>query len=83
MGVGIVMLIQGIIGNSLPENERPQSFSNIETDEFSVGTESEGRSDEIQSSAEENSGLSTEQEEQEQNEPAEGSGDVAITLELQ
>ena len=77
------MLIQGIIGNSLPENERPQSFSNIETDEFSVGTESEGRSDEIQSSAEENSGLSTEQEEQEQNEPAEGSGDVAITLELQ
>lgn len=41
------MLIQGIIGNSLPENERPQSFSNIETDEFSVGTESEGRSEEM------------------------------------
>ena len=43
VGFGIVMLIQGIIGNSLPENERPQSFSNIEADEFSVGTESEGR----------------------------------------
>lgn len=47
VGVGIIMLIQGIIGNSLPENERPQSFSNIETDEFSVGTESEGRSEEM------------------------------------
>lgn len=75
-------------GNSVPENELPQGFSNIESDEFSEGTESEGQSDEIQSSAEENSGLSTEQEEQEQiqsepqvqndqqvqKEPVEGSG---------
>lgn len=69
-------------GNSVPENELPQGFSNIESDEFSEGTESEGQSDEIQSSAEENSGLSTEQEEQEQiqsfpqvqNEPVESSG---------
>lgn len=69
-------------GNSVPENELPQGFSNIESDEFSEGTESEGQSDEIQSSAEENSGLSAEQEEQEQiqsepqvqNEPVESSG---------
>lgn len=69
-------------GNSVPENELPQGFSNIESDEFSEGTESEGQSGEIQSSAEENSGLSTEQEEQEQiqsepqvqNEPVESSG---------
>ena len=69
-------------GNSVPENELPQGFSNIESDEFSEGTESEGQSDEIQSSAEENSGLSAEREEQEQiqsepqvqNEPVESSG---------
>lgn len=69
-------------GNSVPENELPQGFSNIDSDEFSEGTESEGQSDEIQSSAEENSGLSAEREEQEQiqsepqvqNEPVESSG---------
>ena len=69
-------------GNSVPENELPQGFSNIESDEFSEGTESEGQSDEIQSSAEENSGLSAEREEQEQiqsepqvqNEPVKSSG---------
>lgn len=75
-------------GNSVPMEEPPQNFSNIESDEFSEGTESEGQSDEIQSSAEENSGLSAEREEQEQiqsepqvqndqqvqNEPMESSG---------
>lgn len=54
-------------GNSVPTEEPPQDFSGIESNEFSERTEREENSDEIiQSNAEENSGLSTEREEQEQ-----------------
>ena len=53
-------------GNSLPDGKPPQSFSNMESTEVPKETEPEGQSDEIQSDTEENSGLLTEQEEQEQ-----------------
>lgn len=75
-------------GNSVPMEEPPQDFPNMESDRFSEGAEPEGQSDETQNSAEENNVLSTEQEEQRQiqseqqvqndpqvqNEPVEGSG---------
>lgn len=77
--VVITVCLIGVLtgcSNSVPENDWSQGFSNIESDEFSEKTESEGQSDEIQSSTEENSVLTTEQEEQEQiqGEPVEGSG---------
>lgn len=89
--VVITICLIGVLtgcGNSVPTEEPLQDFPNIESDEFSEGTESEGQSDEIQSSAEENSELSAEWEEQEQiqsepqvqndpqvqNEPVESSG---------
>lgn len=53
-------------GNFLPDGKPPQSFSNMESTEVPKETEPEGQSDEIQSDTEENSGLLTEQEEQEQ-----------------
>lgn len=69
-------------GNPVPMEEPPQDFSNIDSDGFFEGAEPEGQSDEIQSNAEENGGLSAEQEEQKpiqteqqvQNESVEGSG---------
>ena len=63
-------------GSSAPEEEPPQSFSDIESAEVPEGTESEGQSDELQNEAEKSSGLPTEQEEQEQiqSEQIEGNG---------
>ncbi len=48
-------------GKSVPNEESPQSFSNIESTGFSEGTEPERQSDEIQSDTEENRELPTEQ----------------------
>lgn len=48
-------------GNSVPEEEPPQSFSNMESAEVPKETEPEGQSDEIQGEAEESNGLLTEQ----------------------
>ena len=53
-------------GNSVPEEEPPQSFANMESAEVSEGSEPEGQSDEIQSDAGESSGLPTGQEGSEQ-----------------
>ncbi|MBD5533768.1 MAG: hypothetical protein HDQ98_16515 [Lachnospiraceae bacterium] len=53
-------------GNSASEKELPQSFSDIESAEFSDETESAEQADEIQSDAEENSGTSANQNESEQ-----------------
>ena len=63
-------------GNSVPEGKPPQSFSNMASAEVPKETEPEGKSDEIQSEAKENSGLLTEQEEQGQiqSEQTEGNG---------
>ena len=63
-------------GNSVTEEETPQSLSNMELLEFSEETESEGQQDEIRSNAGENSGLPTEQEESKQinSEQTEGNG---------
>ena len=67
LAVMVICLI-GVLagcGKSVPNEESPRSFSNIELTGVSEGTESEGQS-EIQSDTEENSGLSTDQEKQEQ-----------------
>ena len=48
-------------GNSVPEEEPPQSFSNMESAEVPKKTEPEGQPDEIQGEAEESNGLLTEQ----------------------
>ena len=70
-------------GNSVPEGNLTQSFSNMESAEVSQKTEPEGQSDEIQSDqqiqnepVEENSGLHIQQEEPEliQSEQTEGNG---------
>ncbi|MDE6055303.1 MAG: hypothetical protein K2G55_16445 [Lachnospiraceae bacterium] len=63
-------------GKSVPKEELPQSFSNIESTGFSEGIESEGQSEEIQSNVEENSVISTDQKEPEQiqSEQTEGNG---------
>ena len=53
-------------GNSVPEEEPPQSFANMESAEVSEGSKPEGQSDEIQSAAGESSGLPTGQEGPEQ-----------------
>lgn len=47
-------------GKSVPKEEPPQSFPNIESAEVSKGTESEGQSDEIQSEQTEGNGLESE-----------------------
>ena len=61
----LIWILSGC-GNSVPEGNPPQSFSNMESAEVLKETEPKGQSDEIQSDTEENSGLLTEQEEQEQ-----------------
>ena len=63
-------------GKSVPKEELPQSFSNIESTGFSEGIELEGQSEEIQSNVEENSVISTDQKEPEQiqSEQTEGNG---------
>ena len=48
-------------GDSVPEGNPPQSFSNMESAEVPKETEPEGQSDEIQGEAEESNGLLTEQ----------------------
>ncbi len=88
----MVICLIGVLagcGKSVPNEESPQSFSDIESAGFSEGTEPEGQSDEIQSAPQiqnepvkENSGLTTEQDgleqiqsdPQVQNEPVEGNG---------
>ncbi len=91
LAVTVICLICVLVGcgKSVPEEEPPQSFSNMESADVPKETEPEGQSDEIQSdqqiqneSVEENSGLPTEQEEQGQiqsdqqvqNEPVEENG---------
>ena len=63
-------------GNSASKEESQQSFSNIESAELSAGTEATEQPDEMQSAAEENSGLLTDQKEPEQiqSEQTEGNG---------
>ncbi|MBD5492427.1 MAG: hypothetical protein HDR16_10025 [Lachnospiraceae bacterium] len=48
-------------GDSIPEGNPPQSFSNMESAEVPKETEPKGQSDEIQGEAEESNGLLTEQ----------------------
>ena len=94
MAICLIWVLAGC-GNSVPEGNPPQSFSNMESAEVSKATESEGQSDEIQSDAEENSELTTDQEkiEQIQSEQIEGNrleseemsilmkiGDEAVTI---
>ena len=84
LAVTVICLICVLVGcgKSVPEEEPPQSFSNMESVDVPKETEPEEQSDEIQSDTEENSGLPTEQEEQEQiqsdqqvqNEPVEENG---------
>ena len=78
LAVTVICLICALsgCGNSVPEEEPLQSLSNMESTEVPKETEPEGQSDEIQSDTEENSGLLTEQEEQEQiqSEQTEGNG---------
>ncbi len=64
LAVMVICLI-GVLagcGKSVPNEESPQSFSDIESTRFSEETEPEGQSDEIQS------------DQQVQNEPVEGNG---------
>ena len=63
-------------GNSVPKEELPQSFSDMEPVELSEGIEATGQTDEIQSDSEENSGLSANPKESEQiqSEQTEGNG---------
>lgn len=60
----IVLCLIGVFagcGNSASEEEFPQKFSDVDSDEFFDETESAEQSDEIQSGAEEDSGLSEDQ----------------------
>ncbi len=61
MAICLMWVLSGC-GKSVPSEESPQSFSNIESTGFSEGTEPEGQSDEIQS------------DQQVQNEPVERNG---------
>lgn len=65
----MVICLLGVLagcGKSVPNEESPQSFSNIGSTGFSEGTEPEKQSDEMQRDTEENSGLPTEQDGSEQ-----------------
>ena len=56
-----LMWILSGCGNSVPEEETPQIFTNMESDEVSEGSEPEGQSDEIQSEQTEVNGLEAEE----------------------
>ena len=56
-----LMWILSGCGNSIPEEETPQSFTNMESAEVSEGSEPEGQSDEIQSEQTEGNGLEAEE----------------------
>lgn len=65
----IVLCLIGVFagcGNSASEEELPQKFSDIDSDEFFEGTESAEQADTIQSATEEDSGLSANQNESQQ-----------------
>ena len=68
LAVTVMCLICVLTGcdNSASKEEAQQSFSNIESAELSAGTEATEQPDEMQSAAEENSGLLTDQKEPEQ-----------------
>lgn len=68
LAVTVMCLICVLTGcdNSASKEESQQSFSNIESAELSAGTEATEQPDEMQSAAEENSGLLTDQKETEQ-----------------
>ncbi|MBD5466684.1 MAG: hypothetical protein HDR21_00855 [Lachnospiraceae bacterium] len=70
--VSLTMMVLCLIGvfagcgNSASEEEFPQNFSDIQSDEFFEGTESAEQADEIQSGAEEDNRLSEDQNESKQ-----------------
>ena len=80
-------------GDSIPEGNPPQSFSNMESAEVPKETEPKGQSDEIQGEAEESNGLLTEQKQIESEQTEENRleaeemsilmkiGDEAVTIE--